>query len=269
MRQLLILFILIIFFLPTVQSQHIKTDSINKFNNSTERLYTYDLNLAYLKTYPSALWYTTSSPARWKQNDFIKAGITIGVIGTTMLADDHIRSWVQKNRNSTIDDIFNTVEPFGNRYSPYVLIGMYGVSKLLKDERLQHTTLLATRSFIISTAHYVTLKAFVRRLRPDVAHNQFTFAAPFTVDYTSFPSGHTNTVFSIATTYALEYKDKKWVPWVAYGIASLTGASRIVQNRHWASDVLAGAVIGHFTAKAQYAWERKNNRKKQVVTSLF
>lgn len=233
--------------------------------NFKEREITYDINGKYLKTFPQTLWYTTSAPARWQKKDFLKAGIIVGSIGTTMLLDKEIKSVVQAIRNQTIDDIFNTVEPFGNRYSPYVLLGLYGLSKVIKDERLQHTTLVATRNFAVSTAHYVATKALVRRLRPDMTNDPFIFKAPFTPDYTSFPSGHTNTVFSIATIYALEYRDKKWVPWTAYGIASLTGVSRIVQNRHWASDVLIGAVIGHFTAKLQYAWEQKNNRKKQVV----
>ncbi len=260
--------ILIFCFLLNYTTQAQYTDS-NAVVQESERLYTYDLNLHYLKTYPSTAWYTLSSPARWQQSDWIRAGVVLSTIGATMLLDDEIRSWVQRNRTKTVNDIFNTVEPFGNRYSPYMLLGLYGASKLIRDERLQHTTLLATRSLIVSTAHYVSIKAFTRRLRPDVAHNQFTFAAPFTVDYTSFPSGHTNTVFSIATIYALEYRDKKWAPWVAYGLASLTGASRIVQNRHWTSDVLTGALIGHFAAKAQYAWEQRYNRKTITLKPLF
>ena len=36
------------------------------------------------------------------------------------------------------------------------------------------------------------------------------------------------------------------VPWIAYGATAFVGASRVVGNHHWFSDVMAGAVIGRF-----------------------
>ena len=40
-----------------------------------------------------------------------------------------------------------------------------------------------------------------------------------------------------------------WVPWVAYPIASLVGWSRVQDDEHWASDVVAGAALGLWTAR--------------------
>ena len=61
----------------------------------------------------------------------------------------------------------------------------------------------------------------------------------------SFPSGHTATSFMTAT---LLYKEYGWRnPWFSIGgytVAALTGVSRIMNNAHWMSDVVAGAAVG-------------------------
>ncbi|HYK55423.1 MAG TPA: phosphatase PAP2 family protein, partial [Flavisolibacter sp.] len=84
-----------------------------------------------------------------------------------------------------------------------------------------------------------------------------TFKGPFakSTDYTgakansSFPSGHTTVAFAAATVYALEYKEKPWVPLLCYTSASLIGLSRITENKHWLTDVLAGAALGYLTGR--------------------
>ncbi len=65
----------------------------------------------------------------------------------------------------------------------------------------------------------------------------------------SFPSANTSNAFTTATVFATMYKDKKWVPPLAYGLATLVGFSRIYNNGHWASDVMAGAAVGFLSAK--------------------
>ena len=77
------------------------------------------------------------------------------------------------------------------------------------------------------------IKYSIGRLRPDgTRHN-------------SFPSGHTATAFMTATLLHKEYGWKS--PWFSVGgytAAAVTGVSRILNNRHWMSDVVAGAAIG-------------------------
>jgi membrane-associated phospholipid phosphatase len=53
------------------------------------------------------------------------------------------------------------------------------------------------------------------------------------------------------------YQDHKWVPVVSYSIATLVGLSRIYDNAHWASDVMAGAAVGFLSAKAMNGIYRK------------
>lgn len=69
----------------------------------------------------------------------------------------------------------------------------------------------------------------------------------------SFPSGHTATAFTGAELVRLEYADfSPLIPVAAYSVAVLTGVMRTYNNRHWASDVLAGAAIGIFAADLSF-----------------
>ena len=55
--------------------------------------------------------------------------------------------------------------------------------------------------------------------------------------------------FAVATVFAREYRHRKWAPWLAYGSAGLIAASRVALGRHFVSDVVVGAVLGHSFGK--------------------
>jgi hypothetical protein len=77
------------------------------------------------------------------------------------------------------------------------------------------------------------LKYTIRRTRPDGSRNN------------SFPSGHTATAFMSATMLHKEYGWRS--PWFSIGgytAAAVTGVSRLLNNKHWMTDVVAGAAIG-------------------------
>jgi membrane-associated phospholipid phosphatase len=73
------------------------------------------------------------------------------------------------------------------------------------------------------------IKESVRRQRPDRS-------AGF-----SFPSGHASVTFASATV--LE-RHLGWRAFPAYVVASYVAASRLHENRHFASDVIFGAAVG-------------------------
>ena len=67
----------------------------------------------------------------------------------------------------------------------------------------------------------------------------------------SFPSGHTASAFAAAAAVSAEtarfWPRTKWIIGPAmYGGATLVGVSRMFNNKHWASDVTTGALIGTF-----------------------
>ncbi len=85
------------------------------------------------------------------------------------------------------------------------------------------------------------LKSLISRPRPDVS------------DFRSFPSGHTSNAFVGAEYFWQEYKYRsKWLAASGYLVAATTGYLRLYNNKHWLSDVLAGAGIGMLSTKVCY-----------------
>ncbi|RYG16272.1 MAG: phosphatase PAP2 family protein [Chitinophagaceae bacterium] len=71
--------------------------------------------------------------------------------------------------------------------------------------------------------------------------------------YNSFPSGHTASAFAAAEFLKQEYKDvSPWYGYAGYFLATATGTLRMYNNKHWFSDVVAGAGFGIASTKISY-----------------
>lgn len=72
--------------------------------------------------------------------------------------------------------------------------------------------------------------------------------------FNSYPSGHTATAFMFAQMLHKEYGEtvSPWISVAGYGMAATTGIFRVISNRHWCSDVLAGAALGIFSTEVAY-----------------
>ena len=127
------------------------------------------------------------------------------------------------------------------QYAP--ALAVYGIDLMgvkAKHRFIDRTFLLAS-SYLISTASVQTLKRTTGIKRPDESN------------YLSFPSGHTATAFVGAHLLFKEYKDTSpWIGIAGYTVASCTGAIRIVNQRHWLSDVVAGAGFGILSVEVSY-----------------
>jgi membrane-associated phospholipid phosphatase len=71
----------------------------------------------------------------------------------------------------------------------------------------------------------------------------------------SWPSGHTATAFVGATLLHKEYglTRSPWYSVAGYGVATATGVMRVLNNRHWISDIMSGAGIGILSGELGYA----------------
>ena len=86
-------------------------------------------------------------------------------------------------------------------------------------------------------------------LRAQINAVSVTYALKYTVNRTrpngdprSFPSGHASAAFATAMVLQAHYGWKVGLPFFA--AATYTGASRLTIDKHWASDVVFGAVVG-------------------------
>ncbi len=76
----------------------------------------------------------------------------------------------------------------------------------------------------------------------------------------SFPSGHTSFAFTNATVLFNEFNQtSKVLAYSGYAFAATTGTFRMMNNKHWLSDVLVGAGIGILVTNLVYYFEPFKN----------
>lgn len=113
----------------------------------------------------------------------------------------------------------------------------------------QQQSILLARAQLIMMGFIIPLKKLTHIVRPDSSA------------FNSFPSGHTAQAFMAATFLHKEFGKK--YPWVSVGmftLASSIGVFRILNNRHWVSDVLAGAGFGILSVELSYLLHKNKFR---------
>ena len=79
----------------------------------------------------------------------------------------------------------------------------------------------------------------------DYTHTWFKAKGTY-VNRGSFPSGHTAGAFAAATVFSRRYgRRHRWVPWLSYSLATVTGFSRVSWSAHFPSDVFLGATLSY------------------------
>lgn len=133
---------------------------------------------------------------------------------------------------------------------------LYALGYVRKDSYATHTSLLAVEAVADSALLGWMAESATGRLRPDAIPSGGSYSDTWFKTYHpalhaggSFPSEHALAAFSIATIFARRYSSHRWVPWVAYGAATLVGFSRISLQRHFPSDVFAGAAFGYVISR--------------------
>ncbi|WP_207510644.1 phosphatase PAP2 family protein [Longitalea luteola] len=241
-------------------------DSIRReFYNQTTKI-TFPV---YWKLLASDLKQQVTSPFYAKPRLWYRTAAVAGVTAGVLLLDVPIsRNAVDWRKNSTtLVSTSKYITRFGGAYEVYTLAALGTYGWLFKNEKIKTTTLLATQAYITSAVIFEAAKFLSGRQRPyyydpETNTNSPAWHGPFyqfrkdengnrpdSYSYTSFPSGHTCLAFAAATVYAMEYSDRPLVKISAYTAASLIGLSRITENKHWASDVLIGGILGHLIGR--------------------
>jgi hypothetical protein len=221
-------------------------------------------NKYYFKKYWTDTKAIVVSPAKWDSKDWTKLGVFIVAESGLSIADQSVKDFFQNNRTVGMDRFSkNFLEPFGGNYSLLVMSGFLAHGLISKNQRSVATSLLCLESFALASLFTRIPKVLVGRERPDniMGSGPYTIKGPFHGN--SFPSGHTTAVFAVASVIATQYRDTKWVPVAAYSVASLVGLSRIYDNKHWLTDVVAGATIG--TLVGNLVSHRTSNSRLTVV----
>ena len=206
-----------------------------------------------------------TAPFRLNGRDALKVGVFVGGLAVLSSLDEPVqKAAVQVKDNNSISTVSSYITNSGGIYEAYTLMALGSYGFIFKNVKMQTTTLLATQAYLTSGTMEGIIKFIAGRQRPsyydptrDEAEPKFhgPFYKPENADVNgnhlsaSFPSGHTTVAFAAATVFAMEYKNTPWVPIVSYSAASLIGVSRITENKHWFTDVVAGAALGYLCGR--------------------
>ena len=181
---------------------------------------------------------------------FLPSSLIITGIAVNGNAEEGFKKEIAEERNEHIPT-FNTRIDDYLQYSPIAIAYALDASGYQSKTDLKNRTVILLKGELLMTGLVFGLKKLTHQLRPDNSN------------YHSFPSGHTAQAFAAATFLNEEYKSQfKWMPWLAYGIATSVGMLRIANNKHYISDVLVGAGLGILSMKMsylthQYKWDKK------------
>lgn len=163
--------------------------------------------------------------------------------GAFSLVNPTIRSLDHTTKNELREDhaTFSTTVDNYLMYAPGLAVYALNSIGIKGKHNLKERSILLGMSILLMKGSTDALKIATRRQRPDET------------TYNSFPSGHTATAFMGAQFMWEEYHEvSPWYGVAGYAAASATGALRMYNNRHWFSDVVAGAGIGILSTKAAY-----------------
>ena len=165
--------------------------------------------------------------------------IGYGVIG---LASDDLKDFNLGIRNEVTDDIDGklTIDDY-SQYAPALSVYALNLCGIKGKNNLRDRSIILGTSYLLMTGTVMGLKSLTKVERPDGS------------GFNSFPSGHTATAFAGAEFMWQEYKDVSvWYGISGYIVATGTGFFRIYNNKHWLTDVAAGAGIGILSTKVAY-----------------
>ena len=176
-------------------------------------------------------------------DDLTFVGVPLFVAG--IIAKSEKKSFRQNNgeKHVLLTDFKTRIDDYLQFFGPTVTVGLKaaGVEGRSDWGRFLATTAM---SYGLMGIFVNGIKYTAKEMRPDGTTAN------------SWPSGHTATAFVGATILHKEYGRTRspWYSVAAYGSATATGVMRVLNNRHWISDVLSGAGIGIMSGELAYAF---------------
>lgn len=165
--------------------------------------------------------------------------LSYGFIG---LESDQLKSYNAEIKEEVNEDIDHkvSIDDF-SQWAPAASVYALNAFGVKGKNNLKDRSIILASSYLMMSVSVFALKNITKVERPDRSSNN------------SFPSGHTATAFAGAEFMYQEYKDQSiWYGIAGYAVATGTGLFRMYNDRHWLTDVVAGAGIGILSTKAAY-----------------
>ena len=191
---------------------------------------------------------------------YVPTGLMISGVIADGRGKESLKNEIVEERNEHIFGFENHLDDYA-QFFPFVAIYGFEIAGMKPRTDYKNRTAILVKGQLVNLGLVYILKKSLKEPRPDGTAY-------------SFPSGHTANVFAGATMLAIEYGEHhKWVPYAAYGVATTVGAMRMINNKHYISDVLFGAGLGILSMKAaywthQYKWNRPKSDR-DPLTALY
>jgi membrane-associated phospholipid phosphatase len=178
-------------------------------------------------------------------DDLTFVGVPLFVAGWAIKGDKamfRVNNKEGKKNTQLLTDFKTGIDDYTQFFGPAMVVGLKVGGY---EGRSDWGRLLASAgmSYAIMAGFVNGIKYTAKEMRPDGSTRN------------SWPSGHTATSFVGATLLHKEYglTRSPWFSVAGYGVATATGVMRVLNNRHWVSDVMSGAGIGILSTELGYA----------------
>lgn len=182
------------------------------------------------------------APFEMTSRQWQRFGLGLALVGAAALVDDELNEGSDRFRDNAGVRLGRSIRPLGQEGGLALLGVAWLAGRGLDRPGLTSFAQDGVEASLLATLVASPLKAIVGRTRPRDTGSAQAFSA-FSGEQ-SFPSGEATQAFALAAVVAA-HSDHRWVKFTAYGLAGLVSLARIEADGHWASDVVAGALIGH------------------------
>lgn len=165
---------------------------------------------------------------------------------------------INLNRNENLDQSFIFLTNNVATVDIAAPVITFATGLIIKDKDIRNKGVCMGEALLINALINQGLKYSINRTRPFVTYPDIEKMSKG--GSPSFPSGHTSSAFSTATSLSIAFP-KWYVIAPSYLWAGAVGYSRMHLGVHYPSDVLAGAVIGAGTAYLSYYLDKKYFKK--------
>ncbi len=160
-----------------------------------------------------------------------------------------VSSFIVKARKKDFRGARNNFMPgYENQWDNYLQYSPLALTMILKTAGVEGRNKWG-RYLVSSAFSYAAMASLVNIGKYTIKEQR-----PDGSSHNSFPSGHTATAFASAAILHKEYGQTRslWYSVAGYSFATITGVMRVMNNRHWASDILSGAAVGIFSVDLGY-----------------
>jgi len=194
---------------------------------------------------------------------------TAGAVGLTYVYDNKIREKVQGLKGKNLDKATDAGNILG---SPFLHIGLaaavYGGGIIAGSPKYKELGEMLGESVLLADAASFVLKEAIGRGRPFAADDRGSFRPfQFKNDYDSMPSMHTASSFAMASVLS-STSESSFAKFAYYAAATFVGFSRMHQDKHWASDIILGAVIGELCGRVVMRYHSEHGEERLTLAPM-